>query len=92
MASILIKNIGTLVTGKLESPLRRADSIFINDGVIQHLRVAATSGHTQVVKVLLKHGADPNIRGKDGLTAISFAKARVHVEIVNLLRAAGADE
>jgi enamidase len=35
MASILIKNIGTLVTGKLESPLRRADSIFIQDGVIQ---------------------------------------------------------
>jgi enamidase len=35
MASILIKNIGTLVTGKLESPLSRADSIFIQDGVIQ---------------------------------------------------------
>jgi len=35
MASILIKNIGSLVTGKLESPLRQADSIFIRDGVIQ---------------------------------------------------------
>ena len=35
MSSILIKNIGTLVTGKLESPLEQADSIFINDGVIQ---------------------------------------------------------
>ena len=35
MASILIKKIGTLVTGKLESPLREADSIFIKDGVIQ---------------------------------------------------------
>ncbi|MGZ8425369.1 MAG: amidohydrolase family protein, partial [Candidatus Binatia bacterium] len=34
MASILIKNIGTLVTGKLESPLRQADSIFIKDGFI----------------------------------------------------------
>lgn len=34
MASILIKNIGTLVTGKLESPLRAADSIFIKDRVI----------------------------------------------------------
>ena len=33
MASILIKNIGTLVTGKLESPLRQADSIFIDGGV-----------------------------------------------------------
>jgi len=37
MSSILIKNIGTLVTGKLESPLRRADSIFIKDGVIQSI-------------------------------------------------------
>jgi len=35
MTSILIKNIGTLVTGKLESPLRQADSIFINNGVIE---------------------------------------------------------
>jgi len=35
MASLLVKNIGILVTGKLESPLREADSIFVRDGVIQ---------------------------------------------------------
>jgi enamidase len=35
MASILIKNIGTLVTGQLESPLRQGDSIFIKDGLVQ---------------------------------------------------------
>ena len=35
MASILVKNIGTFVTGKLESPLRQADSIFIRDGIVQ---------------------------------------------------------
>jgi imidazolonepropionase-like amidohydrolase len=35
MASLLVKNIGTLVTGKLESPLRQADSIFIREGVVQ---------------------------------------------------------
>lgn len=35
MTSLLIKNIGTLATGKLESPLRDADSIFIRDGVIE---------------------------------------------------------
>lgn len=34
MTSILIKNIGTLVTGKLEEPLRQADSIYIEDGLI----------------------------------------------------------
>ena len=35
MASILVKNIGTFVTGKLESPLRQADEIFIRDGIVQ---------------------------------------------------------
>ena len=35
MASLLVKNIGILVTGKLENPLREADSIFIREGVIQ---------------------------------------------------------
>jgi len=35
MPSILVKNIGTLVTGKLENPLRAADAIFIRDGIIQ---------------------------------------------------------
>jgi enamidase len=35
MPSILIRNIGTLVTGKLETPLRQADSIFIKDGIVQ---------------------------------------------------------
>lgn len=57
MASILIKNIGTLVTGKLESPLRQADSIFIKDGFI----VAIGSG--------LHQAADQTIDGH-GITAI----------------------
>jgi len=35
MSSILVKNIGTLVTGKLGNPLRAADSIFVRDGIIQ---------------------------------------------------------
>jgi hypothetical protein len=43
MSSILIKNIGTLVTGKLESPLRNADSILVQDGVIN-----ATGSHQEL--------------------------------------------
>jgi enamidase len=35
MPSVLIKNIGTLVTGKLEDPLRKADSIYIEDGLVR---------------------------------------------------------
>jgi enamidase len=57
MASILIKNIGTLVTGKLESPLRQANSIFIKDGVIQ----AIANGLSQAAD----HTIDAN-----GITAI----------------------
>jgi enamidase len=35
MSSLLIKNIGALVTGELKNPLRRADSIYVEDGVIR---------------------------------------------------------
>jgi imidazolonepropionase-like amidohydrolase len=57
MASILIKNIGTLVTGKLESPLRQANSMFIQQGVIQ----AIGNG--------LKNAADQTIDA-NGISAI----------------------
>ena len=35
MASLLIQNIGTLVTGDIDKPLASADSIYIEDGVIR---------------------------------------------------------
>jgi enamidase len=35
MSSLLIKNIGVLVTGDLKNPLRRADSIYIEDGIVR---------------------------------------------------------
>ena len=35
MPSLLIKNIGTLVTGDIANPLRRADSIYIDGGVVR---------------------------------------------------------
>ena len=57
MASILIKNIGTLVTGKLESPLRQADSIFIKDGLVRSIGNG------------LNHAADQTIDA-NGITAI----------------------
>jgi enamidase len=57
MSSIVIKNIGTLVTGKLEDPLRNADSIYIEDGLVR----AIGNG--------LKHKADQSIDA-NGITAI----------------------
>ncbi|MBI2351762.1 MAG: amidohydrolase family protein [Deltaproteobacteria bacterium] len=35
MPSVLIKNIGALVTGDLKKPLRNADSIYVEDGIIR---------------------------------------------------------
>ena len=49
MPSLLIKNIGTLVTGKLESPLRQADSIFIKDGVIARIGTGLKDAADQTV-------------------------------------------
>ena len=49
MSSILIKNIGTLVTGKLESPIRQADSIFIKDGIVQAIGSGLNQAAEQVI-------------------------------------------
>jgi enamidase len=35
MSTLLIKNIGTFVTGKIENPLREADSIFVENGIVR---------------------------------------------------------
>jgi enamidase len=49
MSSILIKKIGTFVTGKLESPLRQADSIFIKDGIVQAVGNGLNQAADQVI-------------------------------------------
>jgi enamidase len=49
MASILIKNIGTLVTGKLEAPLRQANSIFIKDGLVKAIGNDLTQSADQTI-------------------------------------------
>src|SRR5437762_12470855 len=37
MSSILIKNIGAIVTGDLKNPLRNANAIFIDGGIIREI-------------------------------------------------------
>jgi len=44
------------------------------------------------VEILLSHGADPNIRGNDGMTALSFPKARQQWKIVRMLKEVDARE
>ena len=47
-------------------------------------------GHILVASVLLKNGANVNAKAVDGLTPLSFAKAKGHARMVELLKANGA--
>jgi len=52
---------------------------------------AAASGRADVVKLVLRAGADPNARQMMGYTALHAAAARDNVEMVKDLLDAGAD-
>jgi len=60
--------------------------------------VAAASGHTDVVRLLLERGADVHVQARDvdrGFatgTALTEAMQRGHTGIAALLREAGAEE
>uniref|UniRef100_A0A1X7VJ57 Uncharacterized protein n=1 Tax=Amphimedon queenslandica TaxID=400682 RepID=A0A1X7VJ57_AMPQE len=55
------------------------------------LMAASTDNHYQVVELLLKANADPNIQKKDGQTALMLASQSGHTESIELLLKAGAD-
>ena len=52
---------------------------------------AAASGRTDLVKMVLRAGADPNARQMAGYTALHAAAAHDNVEMVQALLDAGAD-
>jgi ankyrin repeat protein len=52
---------------------------------------AASMGNVEIVRLLLRHGADPSITTESDQTALMLAAHYGHVEIVNVLIAAGAD-
>lgn len=51
----------------------------------------ATKGHAEVIKLLLKYGADPDMRDNDGITAIMFAAFHGLVGPVRVLLNVGAN-
>ncbi len=55
------------------------------------LATAALMGHTEIVAVLLEHGADVNIKSRDGATALHTAAFLGRAETVKLLLDKGAD-
>lgn len=46
--------------------------------------------HQQIVAMVVKAGADPNIADKQGNTALSHARARGQSQVTAILKAAGA--
>lgn len=57
------------------------------------IRACGFSGSPEVVKLLLKYGADPNVTNKDGISPIYAAATneKYAIELINLLLDAGAD-
>jgi ankyrin repeat protein len=49
------------------------------------LMTASAEGEEQVVRLLLAHGADPDLKDVDGDTAASFARQKGHTAVVQLL-------
>lgn len=47
---------------------------------------AANEGHLEVVRLLLKHGADKYMKSDNGYTAESIARENGHYQIAELLR------
>ncbi|TIS50178.1 MAG: ankyrin repeat domain-containing protein, partial [Mesorhizobium sp.] len=45
----------------------------------------------EIVRVLLEHGADPNMRGVNDWTPLHYAVSRRDAEAIGLLLASGAD-
>jgi hypothetical protein len=56
------------------------------------LVIAATFGHTEVAKALIRAGADVDQRNNDGSTALHTAALFCHTEIVKALLDKGADK
>ena len=67
------------------------NAIASNNMRVAVINSAAASGRADVVKLVLRAGADPNARQMMGYTALHAAAARDNVEMVKDLLEAGAD-
>ncbi len=63
-----------------------------SEQVSDALYIAARSGHQEVVRWLIAHGADPNFRGYEGGTALHWGEFSNNPSICELLRTAGASD
>ena len=50
------------------------------------LLTAAANGHLEIVKMLMRHGADLHAKTNDGKTVRNFAEDRGHAAVAEFLR------
>ena len=56
------------------------------------LMTAAFNNRPDIVKILISKGADVNLKNKRGETALFWAKHSGAIEVIQILKAAGAKE
>ncbi len=76
---------------ELDDVLPQADINARSEHGMTALMRAAYHGRVQMVRVLLEHGADPNVTRNDNFTALSLAAFFGHAEIVDILMRHGAN-
>ncbi len=69
---------------------RGAEVNHVYEGTLTPLVVAASQGDLNLVRLLLDHGADPNLGGMEGKSALDLAKEKGSREIAEVLRQHGA--
>ena len=63
----------------------RIDDTHDQRGDMTPLHIACFKEHAGIVKVLLQHGADPNVQDSFGLTPLHIAAMRGNIEIIKYL-------
>jgi hypothetical protein len=71
--------------------LEHGASKTINNNNNKALTLSSFNGHTEIVRLLLEHGADPNMENTNGDTPLLISSNNGHTEISKLLLEHGAD-
>jgi ankyrin repeat protein len=64
----------------------RSDIDLVDDNGYTSLHIAAASGHTEVVRILLENDANVNAKSKDEMTPVLAAALQGRIETFNVLR------
>jgi uncharacterized protein len=59
-----------------------------SEGGYTALHAAAENNHTEIVRILLKHGANPNAQLENGVTPAEIAEHNGYLEVASILRSA----